>query len=158
MQTARRPSRLKAVIVPAIIAFAFLVAAFFAYRSQAAEDNGLADHGITTTAVISRVFHGQMAFTTPQANPDYTLFAIAAFTAAGAPAHAQVTLETCTGVCRVYRDGQRLMITYDSRNPAMAVAGHPSAPPLHLNYAIVLFAGIGLLFLFGAIFNLLARF
>jgi len=47
------------------------------------------------------------------------------------------------------------MITYDSRNPAIAVAGRPYAPPLHLNYAILLLAGIGLLFLFAATFNLL---
>jgi hypothetical protein len=156
--TRRRPSRLKAVIGPAIIGFALLAAAGLAYRSQATKDNGLADHGITTTSVISTLYHGQMTFGAPGANPTYTVYAIAAFTAAGAPAHAQVALESCTGVCRVYRDGQRLMITYNSRNPAIAVAGRPAALPLHLNYAILLFAGIGLLFLFGALFNLLARF
>jgi hypothetical protein len=156
--TRRRPSRLKFVVVPAIIGFAFLIAAGLAYRSQAQQDNALTDHGITTTAVIRTVFHGQQTFAATGANPTYTLYAIAAFTAAGAPAHAQVTLESCTGVCRAYRDGQQLMITYDSLDPALAVAGRPSAPPLHLNYAIVLLAVVGLLFVFGAVFNLLARF
>jgi hypothetical protein len=154
--TRRRPSRLKAAILPAIMGFAFLAGAGLAYRSQAATDNALADHGITTTAVISRVFHGQTTLgPTAGGNPTYTLYAITAFTAAGRPAQAQVTLEGCTGVCGDYRDGQQLTITYDSQNPAVAVAGRPVAPPLHLNFAIVLFAVIGLLMLFAALFNLL---
>jgi hypothetical protein len=152
MQTARRrPLRLKAAVAPAIIGFAFLAAAGLGYRSQAATDNGLADHGITTTAIISTVFHGQMTLgPTTGSSPVYTLYAIAAFTAAGRPAHTRVTLEDCSGACGDYRDGQQLMITYDSRNPAIAVVGQPAAPPLHLNYAVLLFAVIGLLFLSAA--------
>jgi hypothetical protein len=115
--------------VPAIIGFAFLAAAVVLYRSQAAKDDGLAAHGITTTAVISTVFHGPLTMNASGANASYTLYAIAAFTTASGPARAQVALEYCSGVCRVYRDGQQLTITYDSRNPANAVAGRPATRP-----------------------------
>src|ERR1700739_4978010 len=101
MQTTRRLSRLKAVIVPAIIGFALLASAGLGYRSQAAKDNGLAAHGITHTEVISTVFHGPLTLGTSGAYPSYTLYAIVAFTAASGPAHAQVALENCSGVCRV---------------------------------------------------------
>jgi hypothetical protein len=140
---------------PAIIGFAFLAAAGLAYRSQAAKDNGLAAHGITTSAVISTVFHGPLTMSISGGNAGYTLFAIAAFTTASGPAHAQVTLENCSGVCRVYRDGQQFTITYDSQNPANAVAGRPAASSLDLNVAVVFAAGMGLVFLFAAVVNLL---
>ena len=152
--TRRRPSRLKAVVGPTIIGFAFLAAAVLGYRNQAA-DNGLAAHGITTTAVISTVFQGPLALGPPGAYPSFTLYADVAFTAASGPTHAQVVLEHCSGVCRVYRNGQQLMITYDSRNPANAVSSRPATSALHLNIATLLAAGLGLAFLFAAIANLL---
>lgn len=153
--TRRRPSRLKAVVVPAIIGFAFLTAAVLGYRNQAAGDNGLAAHGVTTTAVISTVFQGPLALGLPGAYPSFTLYADVAFTAASGPTHAQVVLEHCSGGCRVYRKGQQLTITYDSRNPANAVSGRPAASGLHLNIATLFAAGLGLVLLFAAIANLL---
>jgi hypothetical protein len=131
------------------------LSAGFVYRSQAAKDNGLAAHGITTTAVISTVFHRPLTLGTSGANPSYTLYAVAAFTTASGPAHAQVALENCSGVCRVYRDGQQLTITYDSQNPANAVAGRSAGTALHLNIAIVFAAVMGVVFLFAAVVNLL---
>lgn len=151
----RRPSRLPAVIVPAVISFALLASAGWGYRSQAARDNGLADHGVTTTAVISRVFHGPL-MVSESGGSSYTLYAIVAFTADGGPASARVTLENCSGVCgKAYRDGGHLTVTYDSRDSANAVAGRPATPAVHLNTAILIAASLGLVFLVAAIVNLL---
>jgi hypothetical protein len=155
--TRRRPSRLTFVIGPAIVGFALLAAAGLIYRNQVATDNGFADHGITTTAVISSVFHGPLSLDPVSgAQSSYTLYGVVAFTAVSGPAQAQVPLEDCSGVCQDFRDGQRLMITYDSRNPANVEVGRPANPYLHLTFATVFVALLGLLLLFAAVFNLVA--
>jgi hypothetical protein len=142
-------------MLSAIISLALLAAAGWGYHGQAAKDDGLADYGVTTTAVISQVFHGPVSVTT-SGGSSYAMYATTAFTADGTPEHARVTLPSCSGVCsQAYQDGKHLTITYDSRDPATAVAGHPATRALHLNAAIVIAAAMGLIFLVALVVNLL---
>jgi hypothetical protein len=140
----------------AIISLVLLAAAGWGYHSQAAKDDGLAGHGVTTSAVIGQVVHGTLAASTSGGTSAAT-YAVAAFVADGTLKHARVALPSCSGTAcaQGYADGQRLTITYDSRDPASAVAGRPVTPALHLNAGIVFAALLGLFFLGAAVVNFL---
>jgi hypothetical protein len=143
------------VVTPAVIGFALLAAAAWAYHHQAAANDGLAKYGVSTTAVISSTSVAGLGIGSG-GTPLYNKYAIMDFTANGSPESARIFLARCSAICTPnYRSGEKLLITYDSRDTANAVLGRYTPPAAPVSAAILLVAGFGLLALFVAAANML---
>lgn len=151
--SARQRYLLWYIIVPGIAACGLLIAAFAGYQNQATGDNGLSEHGVTTSAVIDTLSRGPHD---PQTyGPSFDLHANVTFLVHGRPVAQTIFLETCRGPCvTTYRLGERITITYDSQGPAHAILGRPSFTLGHLNVATVILTIFGLVFLAATVINL----
>jgi len=143
------------VVAPAVIGFALLTTAAWAYHHQAAVNDGLAKYGVSTTAVIASTSVAGLGIANNGATL-YSKYAIMDFTVNGNPDSARIFLARCSTICTPnYQSGEKLLITYDSRNTANAVLGRYTPPVAPVSSAILLVAGLGLLALLVAAANLL---
>ena len=106
------------VVAPAVIGFALLATAAWAYHHQATANDRLAKYGVSTTAVISSTSVAGLGIG-GGGNTLYNKYGIMDFTANGSSESVRVFLARCSSICTPnYRSGERLLITYDSRNTA----------------------------------------
>lgn len=157
MRQGRRSRRflLGFVAVPALVALALLAAAAWGYHLKTANDTAIARYGVTTTGVISSTSVAGLGISYYGGATQYDKYAIVDFTARGTPETARVFLTSCTGLCTPnYQSGEKLLITYDSRNTDDAVIGRYHRPFTPADSAVILVAGLGLIVLFAAAANL----
>jgi hypothetical protein len=142
------------VVAPAVIGLALLAVAAWGYHQKSAADTDIARYGVTTTGVIGSISAAGLGIN-DAGTTQYDQYGIVNFTARGSPETARIFLVSCSGICAPhYQSGEKLLITYDSRNTADAVLGRYTPPLAPVSLAIILALAFGLIALVAAVANL----
>jgi hypothetical protein len=143
------------VVAPAVIGLALLAVAAWGYHHKAAANGALAKYGVSTTGVIGSTSVAGLGIN-DGGTTSYDKYAMVDFTANGSPESARVFLAQCSATCDPnYRIGEKLLITYDSRDTASAVLGRYTPPLAPVDSAIIIAAVFGVIALVAAVANML---